>query len=618
MTVLRARCGGAIGVALCVVVALTACARWRSGGPRVAPATFTSFEDLLPDEITAIVYLPDLPRSKSRFRTTDLAERLGEQTTRGLWRRLDFLRPWVRVAFEQITDQVDELAWGTYRAGGREQWFLVARVNRPARHVLTRLHEETLPKVAEDLHPLTLTHARYRGRTIYAWASGEGAGARSLCSYALIGQVMVMASDGDFVRCAIESRPSGIWRWFHRGAHSAIRHPPSAIEASRSPVRNQEHRRAAGVPSGIQNPKSKIENLESSLGGCRRDDDFYLWSRVEPRSPSPAETPPSRLSQLTSRVQRIVAAQLVAVAVGVRLTPPTVIGRWRLELARPLSERPGGRKPFDFVSIVPASAQTFIGLHDLPFDQPLLSELRSLLRTAMVSEPFARLGDSLRLLGRLAGMGELGRVVASLEGKAAYCSFPSDDTSRPTRCLVVALENPAAVESGFLAVPLLLRKVVTKEEYRGRPVLVLGGKKSGADGGIAFGVVGGALAVAPRVETVRGLIDAVARGETLDRQTVVKQLQGLPRESILAEFYSAGSAGRVVSPEKEAEPAARTVLGDPRLRTLAAGRSYSLCLQQPRGLEIVTCSTTGFHWSSATLGLATIVLRAPVVAGLFR
>jgi len=579
-------------VALCAAMGLTACARWQGGLTRAVSPTYTSFDDLLPVGITSIVYLPNVPLAKDRFRATELSKRLGEQTARGLWRRIDFFRPWVEVAFEQISDQVDEIVWGTYRAEGRESWFLVARVNQPARRVLERLHERTLPRVAEDLRPLEIAYQRYRGRRVYEWVKHEGTAARSLVSYALMGQVIVMGSDGAYVRRAIERRPARFQRWF--GGH---RREPVAGEG---------------------------DSLRIALADFERTDDLYLWSRIEPNTATGGEAAPSRLSQIADRLRHILASNLAAASAGFRITPPAIVGRWRLDLARPMGEQAAAKGAFDFVSIAPSSAQALIALHDFPYAHPLFGELRSLLGKAMALEPFDQLRNRFRLMSLVPGIGDLPRIIGTLEGKVAYCSFPSESAGRMERCLIVALENPTIVASGLRAAPLLLRGIAQIEDYRGRPVLRLGEKVSGLEVEMVLAVVGSGLIVSSRADMIYRLVDAIERGETLDRQEVVRQLQRHRTDRILAEFYSAGSGRRLFGAEASskttagAQQAAPFFLGDPRLGELASGRSYSICLQQPRGVEIVTCSTTGFHWSSATLGLAAIVLRSPLISGLFR
>jgi hypothetical protein len=532
--------------------------------------------------------LPDLPRSKERFRATDLHRRLNEQATRGLWRRIDFLRPWVSVAFEQITDQVGEIAWGTYRTDGREEWFLVARINRPARHVLQRLHEQTLPRVAEDLRPLELSHQRYRGRRVFEWTRREGAGARSLVSYALIGQLMVMGSNIAFVRSAIDQRPF----WF---SHLWPFHSKSAI----------------------QNPESKIQNLPLVFAGFEKDHDAYLWSRIEANPPQRGEAPASRLSRVTAQIERIVASHLHAVSAGFRITAPTITSRWRLDFTGPPREQVVPRRPFDFTPVAPDSARTFAAIHSLPFDHPFFTELRDLAAKAMTLEPMERLRQSLRILRLVPGLGDLPKIVGSLEGKIAYCSLISADGGRAERCLLVALENPEIVASGLRALPLLLRGTVEAEEYRGRPLLKPAGEIPGTGAEFVVAVVDGALVIAARAETVHHLVDAAEDGRTLNRQEIVKQLQRYRTDRLLAEFYSAGAVAGTqrAAPTEESAP---SLFGDRRLSELAAGRSYSLCLRQPRGVEIVTSSTTGFHWSSATLGLAAIALRSPLLSSLFR
>jgi len=579
--------------AVCLTVGVTGCARWPGGRPARAPLpAYTSFDDLLPSNVTSIVYLPDLPKAKERFRATDLAKRLENQTGRGLWRHIDFLRPWVGVAFEQISEQVDEIAWGTYRiADGRENWFLVARLHLPVRRVLERLHEKTLPRVAEDLRPLEMTHSRYRGRRVYEWVHHEGAEARRLVCYALIGQVMVMGSDAAYVDGAIERRPTWFRQWFSGRRESAM---------------------------------DRSEALQVAFADFERSDDLFAWFRVQSGVAESVEPPASRFGRVAARLRQIVASNLDAAGVGFRITAPTIMGRWRLHLARPGREEAAARKPFDFVTLVPASARTLIALHNLSLDHPLFGEIRALLGKAMALEPFEQLRNWFRVFGLVPGIGDVPRILTSLEGKVAYCSFQTAETSRTERCLMVALENPAAVALGLGALPLLLRGVAEKEEYRGRMLLRLREKIAVSQIEIVFAVVGSALVVSHRADTVHHMVNAIEQGETLDRQEVVKQLLRYRTESILAEFYSTRNAREPLDTETNgaasvgASNAAPQFLRDPRLNELASGQSYSICLQRPRGVEIVTCSATGFHWSSATWGLAAIVMRATWIADLMR
>jgi len=584
--------------ALCCAIGLAGCARWRSAPPSPAGArAFTSFDGLLPDGIATLVYLPDLPRAKERFRATDLHRRLNEQAARGLWRRIDFLRPWVSVAFEQITDQVDEIAWGTYRIAGRDEWFLVARINRPARHVLARLHERTLPRVAEDLRPLELSHTLYRGRRVYEWTRREDAAARSLLSYAVIGPLIVMGSDGALVRRAIDQRPSWSSRLWPFRSRPAIRNPKSAR---------------------LSSPKSEIRTLSSLFAGFEKDCDVYLWSRMEPNPPKANEpAAASGLSRLIAQAERLAASHLSAVSAGFRITPPTITSRWRLDFARPPREQSVPPRPFDFTPIAPDSARTFAAVHYLPFDHPFFTELRDLLAKAMTIEPIERLRQSLRILRLVPGLGDLPKILASLEGKIAYCSLIAGDGGRPERCILIALDNPEIAASGLRALPLLLRGTVENVEYRGRPLLKPAGEIPGAGGEFVVAVVGGALVIATRADTVYRLVDAAEDGQTLDRREIVKQLAGYRKERLLAELYSDGSVSGAPS-ATPAEEAAPPLFRDRRLGELAASRSYSLCLRQPRGVEIVTCSTTGLHWSSATLGLAALALRSAWLSSLIR
>jgi hypothetical protein len=570
---------------------LAACAYWPGGrAPRAVGPAYTSFDDLLPDGIATILYVPDVPGAKERFRRTELSARLTGQTSRGLWRRVDFLRPWVEVAFRQVSDQVDEIAWGTYRAEGREEWFLVARVNQPARHVLERLHERTLPRVAEDIRPLELESTRYRGRRMYEWVKRGGEATRRLVTYVLVGQVVVMGSDAAFVRRAVERRPAWPARWFAR--------------------------KSSGESGSVRNA-----SLGAAMADFERSDDLYLWSRMETNgSTAGDEAARSRLGQIARRIESVFASNLSAVSAGFQLTPPTITGRWRLEWTRATGEKKASSAAFDFGAIVPASAQTFAAVQGLPFDHPLFAELRALVVRAMTSGPFERLRGSMGILRLIPGIGDLPQIAASLEGRAAYCSFRSGASSGTERCVMIALDDPAVVASGLRAAGLLARRAAEFEDYRGRPILCVGERKVGAESGVVFSVIGGALVVAGRVEVARALVDAIEAGETLDRRSMVAHLQRYRRSGgLLAEFYSSpapsSAAGDSPPPPKRA---AFSILEDRRVIELAAGRSYSLCLQRPRGVEIVTSSATGFHWSSVTVGAAAIMLRSPRVVGLFR
>ena len=569
---------------------LAACAYWPGGrAPRAVGPAYTLFDDFLPDGIVTILYVRDVPGTKEEFRRTELSARLTGQTSRGLWRRVDFLRPWVEVAFRQISDQVDEIAWGTYRAEGREEWFLIARLNQPARRVLERLHERTLPRVAEDVRPLELESTRYRGRRMYEWVKREGGAIRRLVTYVLAGQVIVMGSDAAFVRQAIERRPAWPARWF----------------AGRS----------SGESGSVRNA-----SLGVAMADFERSDDLYLWSRMETNVATAGDTLRSRLGQVARRIESVFASNLSAVSAGFQLTPPTITGRWRLEWTSATGEKKASKAAFDFGAIVPASAQTFAAVQGLPFDHPLFAELRAMVIRAMTSGPFERLRGSMGILRLIPGVGDLPRMIASLEGRAAYCSFRPSATSGTERCVMIALDDPAVVASGLRAAGLLARRAAEFEDYRGRPILCVGERKVGAEGGVVFSVIGGALVVAGRVEVARVLVDAIEAGERLDRQPMVAQLQRYRRSAgLLAEFYSSpapsSAAGDSPPPPKRA---AFSILEDRRVIELAAGRSYSLCLQRPRGVEIVTSSATGFHWSSATVGLAAIALRSPLVAGLLR
>ena len=641
MAGLAARRLAATVAVLCLAVAFSGCARWRGAlqPPRAILPAFTSFDDLLPEEIASIVYLPDLPRSKRRFSETELSRRLAEQKAREVWRRVDFLRPWVAAAFEQITDQVDELAWGTYRAGSDEEWFLLARLNQPARRVLSRLHRRVLPRVAEEIHPLAMIRHRFRGRRIYEWVRHTSGAERSLVSYAMVGRTMVMGSDGGYVRGAVERRPAWPRSWWTRRTEVTT---------------------------------SAREQLQAVLAGLERADDLHAWFRIGENDAQWQEAALPRWRRAADRVRQIVSSHVDAVSAGLHITPPTITGRWRLglrpssglsaegapALASPSAPRWRVRtgEPFAFHQIAPASAQSLIAIHQLPFDHPLFRELRTVIGGAAEIGPFERLRDSIRILSLVPGIGDLSKVIGSLEGKVAYCSFPAADApsavrpvgpstrkseeagrmpavrpddDRAERCLMIALEDPAIVASGLRATSLLLRKLVETEEYRGRPLVRLGATVPGSDYDIAAAVVEGALVVSTRAEAMRCLVDAVESGETLDRQPVVRQLERHRTRDVMAEFYTAGNPRRPSIGENEDDAAQagseeavmRLILADlpyGGLSDLVAGRSYSLCLRQPRGVEVVTCSATGFHWTSTTAGLAAIVLRSPAIANLAR
>lgn len=541
----------------------------------------------------SFVYLPDLPKSSERFRETELSRRIGRQKTQGLWRRIEFLRPWVAAVYEQVTEQVDELAWGTYGGGDDEAWFLVARINQPGRHVLQRLHKRTLPRIAEEVPGIEIARRRFRGRRIYEWRRDEIPGGRRMVSYALVGRLLVMGSDETYVRGAIEQRPV----WWQVGGWG---------------------RRAEAAMAGA-------DAIETFFAGYRPGDDAHFWFHTTAERVVPANERASRLQRFADRLRQIIASRLSVVSVDLRITPPTITGRWQLDFARTPKERVAEKGTVDFAALVPESTQTFIAVHRLPLDHPLFGELRTLLAEAISSEALEPVRGAFAILRWLPGVRDVPEMIRSLERQLAYCSFAADG-GKTRRCLMVALENADVVESGMRAVPGFLRRLVEKTDYRGRPVLRIPIPIPDATttAGAVLSVAGQSLVITTRADAVHRLVDGIENGKTLGDVTMVKRSRSLADGAVLAEFYTAGkrpagdAPGETAAPDTRAGGFIRSLLGDRRVVELAEGRSYSICVEHPRGVGVVTCSATGFHWSFATAGLAAALLRTPSLNRLIR
>jgi hypothetical protein len=577
---------GSLAMALC----LGNCARWPGGPPSgVVSPKYASFDDLLPAGITSFVYLHDLPASKERFEDTFLAQRFRDQEARGLWRRVEFLRPWVAAALGQITDQVDELAWGGYGGADGDGWFLIARVHLPARHVMRRLHRRVMPRVEEEIKPLELRRDRYRGRHIYEWSRMTRDGPRSLVSYAMVGQTMVMASDRELVRSAVDRRPRWRWLWGPRPGSA------TAIDPA---------------------------ELQVLMEGYDRGEDLYAWFRTAGLPAESDRAADSRWARLAAGLRRILALHIDAVGTDLRITPPTITGRWRLDFARTPGTTSGEQAAFGFARIVPASARTFLAVHGLPIDHPVFRDLRDLLSAAMAFSPLEALGDWTRILKLIPGIGNLPELISSLEGKVAVFSLPLEERERPRHCLLVALDRPAIVATGLRAIPSLLRRLVEKGDYRGQPFLNLRGPLPGEADDILLGVVGGTLVVARSETALRTTVDAVEDKQALDTLEVVRQAERYKTAGVLVEFYSAGEDDAALLDGLDAGSidlgSVQWLFGDARVQELASGGSYSFCRRTRRGVEVVTCSATGFHWAAATAGLAASVVYRLPINGLLR
>jgi len=576
---------GAVAV-VCLAAVAGGCARLPLGRGAFGPGEkrLTSFDDLMPGGICSVVYLPDLPRTKAKFAETELSRRLAGQRARGLWRKLDFVKPWAALLFEQVFDQVDELVWGTYRGERGREWFVVARINQPSRRVLGRLHKRLMPRVAEEMPSLRLVRSRICGRRIYEWVKGEGPAGRCVAAYTFLGKTMVAASDCAFVRKTACARPFRPW-----GRAFAPRRPP--------------------VGGG--------ENFREAMAGFRPGDDIYAWAAMgcEGARGSGGGEAGAAARRMGDRIAASVARQVEAASVGLRIVPPDLTGRWSLRLRRaPAAKTDSPSGAFRFSTVVPRSARTMLAIYGLPVDHPLFDEFRRAVGEVFSAGPLGELRSAARLLGLIPGLGDLGLTIGSLEGRAAYCSFDVEGSERPRRCVLVVLKNPGTVEAAMRRVPLLLRRTIARSQYRGHPILEV----RTPSGGAALSVVGEVLVVAGEAEAIRALADAVERGETLDRTEPVRRVAaGGEAGRVLAEFYSAGRAPRAVSPSVERRAgerspivsAAEDLLADRRVAELARGRAYSICLQNGRNFEIRTCSPTGFHWSFATVGLAAAMLR---------
>lgn len=578
---------------LVFLAGLTACSWWRGprGGEPVGPR-LTSFDDLLPADISAILYLPDLSRMKERFDKTELARRLREQELSGAWRRVEFLRPWVRAAYNQIVEQVDELACGRYAGETDGEWFLIARLNQPARVVLSHLHKKVLPRVSDEIPAIRLESGRSGGRRLYEWRTAGQGVAKTIAAYTLADGLLVMGSDPDFVRRAIDRRP--LWWLFSRG-RSGEERLDTAMESRRL------------------------------VEAFRPESDVFAWLRMARNENRQREPAPSRLARIAARLREIVASRIEVASVNLECTPPQITGRWRVvSTQRHANEQQAQPPPFDFAALVPRTARTFIAIHRLPLGDVLLDELRDVLSDALSPGAADNLRDLLPILKVIPGLSSLGRAFESFDGRLAYCSLPVDAGEKVDRCIFVALENPAALQLTLRFVPSFLSRVLESSEYRDVPYLHAKVPLPWSADGILIFVVRGALAITVHKPILEEVIDVAGEGASLAGLPIVGRLRPLPRDSVLAEFYTQrgpklnDASKDDISAEEGLEiPWLRSMFGDKRLDTLIAGRAYSLCLQHPDGLEIVTSSTTGFHWSLATVGLGAIVVDKLPAGDLF-
>jgi hypothetical protein len=293
-----------------------------------------------------------------------------------------------------------------------------------------------------------------------------------------------------------------------------------------------------------------------------------------------------------------------------------------LDFARAPGEGKEGKAAFDFTRIVPASARTFLAIHGLPLDHPMFRDLRDLLAAAMALSPLEVLGDWTRVLKLIPGIGNLPELITSLEGKIAVCSLPLEERDRPRYCLIVALEQPEIVATGLRTIPSILRRLVEKGEYRGRPFLDLHGPLPGEGDDVLLAVVGGTLVIARSEAALHTTVDALEDKQALDTLEVVRQAERYKTAGVVVEFYSAGEDDAALLAGMDAAGidlgAVRWFFGDGRVQELAAGGSYSFCRRTRRGVEVVTCSATGFHWAAATAGLAASVLHRLPINGLLR